>query len=66
MVNQKRAAATITRKLSFVKTWLKQAHDVKIKVKPGRINGPTNPHTAYKEDDILQLIGALESKAEEF
>lgn len=66
IINKKQADKTITRKLSFVRTWLKEAYDVKLKVKPPRTLGaPTHPHEAYKETDIMQLIGALESKAEE-
>ena len=49
-----------------MKTWLKQAYKVEVVTKFFR--GQTeqvNPHHAYKEKDIVELVRALEDRAEQ-
>ena len=54
---------TINKKLSHVKTFLKQAYGFEVYVKGKKQSAILqNPHFAYPFKDILQLVDLLEAK----
>lgn len=54
---------TISKKLSHLKTFLKQAHGFDVYVKGKKQSAVVrNPHYAYPEADILQLVDLLETR----
>lgn len=59
------AVNTLKRKLSHVKTWLKQAYkrDVYVKFFRGQAE-LKRPHEAYRECDVHQLIMRISDRAE--
>ena len=60
-----KAINTIKTKLSHVKTWLKQAYKVEAVTRFFRGQAEqVNPHPAYREEDIAELVRALEGIAE--
>ena len=54
-----KSAGTARKELAHVRSWLLQAYDKKVNMKWRGEAEQVRPHVAYKETDIMELIGKL-------